>query len=368
MRIVYVSEFVFTGSGYTHISQNICEQLVNCGHDVIALGIGYKGEEHHFPFGIVPISRMDYANQVEATLLNMKDSNLVDHVMVALDMPMHEKFVPKFDDSLGLPYSGIFPIEAPPVTKKWAACMASMENAFVISNFGMKACHAAGAKGVQHLPIAVDTKAWKPPTVDERKKIRESYGFTEDDKVVLTVADNQERKNLPASFDIISRVDGVIYLLVTRTELYAGWNLPELADHYGIRDRMVPFERGISFARLWGLFAAADAFLITSKAEGLGMPVLEAMSMGVPVVAPEHTAFKEHLSLERGYLFDSSTQYIGPFGNEYRYLANTEYGAKMLKHVLYDAGNARTLAVKDAHAYIESRTWDSVKEILCSTL
>ena len=367
MRIAYVSEFVFTGSGYTHISQNVCEQLVNCGHEVTALGIGYKGEEHHFPFGVVPISRMDYANQVEATLLNTKNSELIDHVMIALDMPMHEKFVPKLDDSLELPYSGIFPIEAPPVTKKWAACMESMDNAFVISDFGMKACHTAGAKRVQHLPIAVDTEAWKPPTPEERAKIRESYGFTSEDKVVLTVADNQERKNLPASFDIISRVDGVIYLLVTRTELYAGWNLPELADHYGIRDRMVPFERGISFARLWGLFAAADAFLITSKAEGLGMPVLEAMSMGVPVVAPMHTAFHEHLSWGRGYLFDSSTKYIGPFGNEYRYLADVESGVIAMEECLKGHKAHPTLATT-AHAYIKARTWENVKEILCSTL
>jgi UDP-glucose:(heptosyl)LPS alpha-1,3-glucosyltransferase len=245
-----------------------------------------------------------------------------------------------------------------------------MDHAFVISDFGMRACHAAGAAGVQHLPIAVDTEAWKPPTPEERKKVRESYGFTDEDKVVLTVADNQERKNLPASFDIISRVDGVIYLLVTRTELYAGWNLPELADHYGIRDRMVPFERGISFARLWGLFAAADAFVITSKGEGLGMPVLEAMSMGLPVVAPKHTAFEEHLSYDRGYLFDSSTQYIGPFGNEYRYLADAESGAKALKRCLYaNIDDFLMISVTDAaQSYINVRTWDNVKEILCSTL
>jgi glycosyltransferase involved in cell wall biosynthesis len=366
MRIAYVSEFVFSGSGYTHISQNVCTQLVACGHEVTALGIGYKGEEHHFPFGVVPITRMDYANQVEATLLNLKHDDMIDHVMVALDVPMHEKFVPKLDDSLKLPYSGIFPIEAPPVTKKWAMCMSSMENAFVISDFGMRACHEAGATDVIHLPIAVDIDAWRPPTLEERQKVRGSFGFTDEDKVILTVADNQERKNLPASFEIVSKIEGAIYLLVTRTELYAGWNLTELAETFGIRDRMIPFERGISFARLWGLFAAADAFLITSKAEGLGMPVLEAMSMGVPIVAPMHTAFKEHLSWSRGYLFDGSVKYIGPFGNEYRYLADVESGVKAMKACL--EGDEEHPTLDAAHAYIKTRTWDNVKEILCSTL
>ncbi len=364
-----MSEFIFQGSGYTHIAQNVCAQLVKCGHEVTALGIGYKGEEHSFPYAIVPIARPNYAAQIDTTLANMKRDKVVEHVMIALDVPMHERFLVRLDDSLELPYSGIFPIEAPPVTKKWAETFLSMENAYTISDFGMQACHEAGATNVVHLPIAVDTESWKPPTAEQRQQVRESFGFTDKDKVILTVADNQERKNLPASFEIVSQIPNAIYLLVTRTELYAGWNLTELADAFGIKDRMIPFERGIPFRQLWGLFAAADAFLITSKAEGLGMPVLEAMSMGVPVVAPRHTAFQEHLSNGNGYLFDYSFRYIGPFGNEYRYLADAEQGASTLKDCLYNEDRlVRSLVINKAHSYVNSRTWNNVKEILCSTV
>jgi glycosyltransferase involved in cell wall biosynthesis len=45
----------------------------------------------------------------------------------------------------------------------------------------------------------------------------------------------------------------------------------------GIFDRW-PLGTGCRSGSLWSLYAAADAFLLTSKAEGLAMPVLEAMA------------------------------------------------------------------------------------------
>jgi glycosyltransferase involved in cell wall biosynthesis len=49
----------------------------------------------------------------------------------------------------------------------------------------------------------------------------------------------------------------------------------------------------VSDARLRGLYAGADAFVYLSKYEGFGLPVLEAMASGTPVIHADTTALPE---------------------------------------------------------------------------
>ena len=55
MKIVYFTDFDLAGSGYLNLSIPICTELVNRGHELKAVGLGYKGEEHYHPFSIIPV-------------------------------------------------------------------------------------------------------------------------------------------------------------------------------------------------------------------------------------------------------------------------------------------------------------------------
>ena len=363
MKLVMVSETSSVGSGYTHISINIAKEIVRRGHELTVLGIGYKREPHPFPFAICPIDQSDWVRQVFVFLNNMKQVGY-EHVLVGLDVPQLRLVLDQCRD-IPAPFSGIFPIEATPISRATTMTLMRLKNRFVISKFGTEAVRDQKIDA-DCLVIPVDTDAWKTPTLEEKKQLRASFGFKESDKIVLTVADNQERKNLSASMEIISRMpEDVQYVLVTRMDSPVGWDLSALAEHYGIERRTMLLHRDLPFQRLWALYAIADAFLITSKAEGLGIPVLEAMSVGVPVVAPKHTAFAEHLIDGRGYLFQNAYQYIDPFENQHRYFTDVDEGVLALHTALY-LRSEKQIAL--AREYVAKRSWENVGEVICNRL
>lgn len=362
MKIGIVSDFDFRGSGYLQIATNLGTELVRRGHSVVAFGVGYRGEEHHFPYPIVPLPRQSYTQGANVMAKNLIREHLIDATIVALDIPMIIRLLGT-QPMVELPHYGVFPVEAPPLTQNWAAALYQLKGCFVISEFGTQECLKTGLDA-EHIAIPVDTASWRPPTPEEHMSIRQAMGVAEGQKVVLTVAENQERKFLSASLEIIAGTSNVAYYMVTRRDSGVGWYLDDLIAEYKLSDRVTIVEKGIPFKQLWSLYAASDAFLLTSKAEGLGMPVLEAMACGVPVVAPDHTAFHEHLSNGRGHLFSYVYADREPFGNGWRYYADVWDGTRVLAEALCSSKSVRDSAL----AYVQARTWEAVGEIICRKL
>ncbi|GGL91362.1 glycosyltransferase family 4 protein [Nakamurella endophytica] len=66
----------------------------------------------------------------------------------------------------------------------------------------------------------------------------------------------------------------------------------DLARELGVQDRVLQFS-GLSDAELSALYSGAHAFLYPSLVEGFGLPLLEAMTAGAPVVASDIPVFRE---------------------------------------------------------------------------
>lgn len=156
------------------------------------------------------------------------------------------------------------------------------------------------------------------------------------------------------------------YWLVTRVDSLVGWKLNDLAMQLGIMDKFYAWDRGMGFKQLWGLFAASDCFLLTSKAEGLAMPVLEAMAMRLPVVGTDCTAIREHLDEDRGFLIEADYQIIDPFGNGNRYFADRDNGAFWLR--ILQKPNDHTQTLDEAYSYVQARTWDKAGAALVEAI
>jgi glycosyltransferase involved in cell wall biosynthesis len=364
MTIVFASDFDLRGSGYMNISVSLCTQLANHGYDVIALGLGYKRQEHNYPFKIIPAQ----LHEIVPMISNLKASEVdIETLIVALDIPLQAQLLKQLNaPNEELPYIGIFPIEAGPLCTTWAMDLLRMDSRLIMSKFGQEELAKKGVDST-FIPIGIDTNAWRMPTANEYVQLRQGLDVEDGTTVVLTVADNQERKNLSRSMEIFAdfaQKHKAVYWLVTRPNSPVGWRLEDYAIDLGIMDKIFIWQRGMPQKNLWSLFAAADVFLLTSKAEGLAMPALEAMSMRLPVVGTECAAIEEHLSDGRGYLIKPDYVMLDPFGNSHRYFASRNDGVYRLEQWL-TADEAENTAILDrAQAYVKSRTWDKAGNIL----
>lgn len=360
MRIVYVSDFDFKASGYFNLSIPLCTGLVEKGHEVKVLGLGYKGENHTYPFSIIPVANFQ---EIVAMLQNLVNVWMFDRIIVALDIPLQRQMLNYVENRpKEIKYIGIMAIESDPLVIDWAMYLMKMDKQLIISQFGTEEANKIGIPA-RHIQIGVDTDSWRLPTEEERIALRKTFMIEEDEYVVLTVADNQERKNLWAGFDIFSQFHAKYpksrYILVTREHSPVGWNLRTMAQDMKFANSLMIFERGMSFKDLWSIYAASDCFLLPSKAEGLGMPLLEAMAMQLPCIGTDCTGIRELLSDGRGFLVDHEYMHVDPFGNGHRYWINRMEGTKVLEYVY-----THKLAMKMVRDYVEKRKWSIAVETL----
>ena len=360
MTIAWFSDFNQQGSGYFNISNHLADGLVDKGYDVKAIGLDYAGNEHWNKFGIIPAAGM---REAMAVLQNLATLWHYDVLVVALDITLQEVILRSINNRT-FKYIGILPIESDPLCMSWAMVLMQMDKAFIISRFGTEECKKMNVEA-EHIKIGVDTELWRMPKKGEKEKLREAYGIDKDAFVVLTVADNQERKNLSRALQIFAgfskQVPNSKYILVTRENAFAGWKLRDLAQDLKINDKFNVYERGLPQQDLWNLYAISDAFLLTSKAEGLGMPMLEAQSMGIPCLATNCTGMAELLEDGKGILIDHEHQYdpentyIDPFGNGHRYFCDLNDGIGKLIALSLQSNEE---IVKKARKFAQKRTWE----------
>lgn len=363
-KALVITDFDTAGSGYRNICAPLFTELAKKEYDIKIIGLANRGEEHYFPFAIIPCTGVEEIKALSSNFIQMWQP---DVVIVALDLSLQILIIPHVKQ-YQKPYIVITPLENGPLAIHWAMPLFNVDGVFFISELGKQEALKMGIKA-EHLQIGVDSNLWRPAFAEEKKKIREGLGIPQDAFVILTVADNQERKNLWAAFRAIRKLKKMIerpirYILVTREQSPFGWNLRSLAVTEEINDEYFPFERGMSQKDLWGLYAVSDVYVQPSKAEGLGLPVMDAMCCKIPVVATHTGAMMELLANERGmlvsgYEFDSGEHFfIDVWGNSDRVMINIDDLRTYLWNLAHEPVFDTTNMVNDAYEFITQRTWD----------
>jgi glycosyltransferase involved in cell wall biosynthesis len=149
-----------------------------------------------------------------------------------------------------------------------------------------------------HLPIRVErlhvvgegaASAVTTPPADAAER-RRRLGLPP--RYLLTVATLEPRKGLDVALDALALRPGLPLVVVGQS----GWGGIDLATAARVRgllaDRLLALGR-LPDADLAAVLAGATAVVAPSRAEGFGLPVLEAMAAGVPVVSSDDPAMVE---------------------------------------------------------------------------
>jgi glycosyltransferase involved in cell wall biosynthesis len=121
-----------------------------------------------------------------------------------------------------------------------------------------------------------------PGAVEPDPAARARYGL--DGPFFLYVGAAYPYKNLAGLLEAFGRVSGEYKLVLAGDQEHFGAALRKRAADAGLAGRVV-FPGRVSEAELAGLYCGALAYVFVSFSEGFGLPGLEAMAAGVPVVA-----------------------------------------------------------------------------------
>jgi glycosyltransferase involved in cell wall biosynthesis len=136
---------------------------------------------------------------------------------------------------------------------------------------------------VERERIAVTHEAADPPgTVEPDASVLARHGL--ESPFFLYVGAAYPYKNLAGLIDAFGRLGGDRKLVLAGDQEDFGAELQKQTADAGLAERVV-FPGRVSDAELAALYGGALAYAFVSFSEGFGLPGLEAMSAGVPVVA-----------------------------------------------------------------------------------
>lgn len=140
-------------------------------------------------------------------------------------------------------------------------------------------------------------------TYTDSSKVKEKYNLQR--QYIMALSTLEPRKNLEILLDAyVSVMDRVPYDLVLVGR--KGWKMQEVLEKYNAQTR-IHFTGFVSDEEVGHIYKNAICFVFPSRYEGFGLPPLEALSIGTPVIAANSASIPEVMRNQAVYFKNNST-------------------------------------------------------------
>lgn len=153
--------------------------------------------------------------------------------------------------------------------------------------------------------VGIDLEKFTPQTIERKNKIREELGYKESDFIVICVGELNKTKN---QYDAIYSINLLKNDIPNLKLLLVGKGV--LKDKYVESVKKLNLNNFVDFLGyrkdISSLMTMADIAITTSIREGLPVNVLEAMAIGLPIVASNCRGNRDLIENHRnGFVFNS---------------------------------------------------------------
>jgi glycosyltransferase involved in cell wall biosynthesis len=342
-RILIVSDSAFIDTGFGRVAREIGMGLHMTGrYEVVQLGWFHQPTDKFVPFNVINTEPdPQYASKDAYGELSF--DHVIRRVQPHMVLTIGDEWMVNHIAMRPRNYTliGYFPIDSGPVKRSWVRTFAMYDVIVAFGPYGKGEINLVAPEiPVRTIPHGVDTDTFMPLPPEEREKCRLMVGHNPGTFVIGCVARNNVRKQLPRLLQAYrtfldpwcacndcgeilfgepalhlrkcgscrsgnlrkgDHKDKVRMYLHTVLNDAVGHDLLPLIGRHRLQNYMavpdnITAARGVPDTQLNMFYNGMDLFTLPTSGEGWGLPILEAMATGTPVLVTEYSAHVDYVS------------------------------------------------------------------------
>jgi len=326
LKIGWISAAAYATTGYGRMCKEIVSRLIAKGYAVYNIGgIGGTtvwGGKLDYP---VSINGKTIKIPVLPTVGQLAGRDVIHEFIKRYELNLlithWDCFAIDYTQNLPIPTINYLPVDAP-FTYNMYNNVRKNHKIVAFSKFGyQELLKWFNPEKIGYIPHGIDTKEWKPITEKERIKVREKMGIDENDFVICTNGANiGERKQLPLIIKVFKKFykkyqDSHLIMFTNPTVGFPrGYDLRAYAAFNKISHRVYfpehdPIIDPWTNQALREMYSVSDIYFTMTLGEGFGVPILESMACGTPVIGPRNSTISE-LVEGTGWVYDTNDDFI----------------------------------------------------------